>query len=120
MKEITEIDILRTAKNYIEQYGWIQGESGNKESGFCSLGAADRAGIDIFSEKQGTDDLFSWVLPWGVMEKAANCLDDEARNRGAISIVRYNDAPGRTKQDIIAVFNMAIEMAINERISKGN
>lgn len=122
MKEITEIDVLRLGKKYIEEYGWIQHETGTKECGFCSLGATDRAGIDLFSVDFGKDHTV-WMLPWNTIESASNYLDKEVQSRGANNIVQYNDAPGRTKQDIIAVFNMAIEMAINERnkrISKGN
>lgn len=56
-KSVSEIvNILTKAKSYINQFGWLQGDYGNPNQGFCLTGAI-RAAVDV------TDDRVSNLPP---------------------------------------------------------
>lgn len=66
----------------IEKYGWIQGEGGDKEVGFCTVGAMSEV-------TRGRSYL---PLLTKIHEKIDGCA------------VRWNDDSERTKQDVISMF----------------
>lgn len=92
----TVLKVLLEAVKTIEQFGWIQGEGGTDIRGYCMLGA-----------------MHSAALGWNIFNK---CKLPVAKvlNVSTHSIDKWNDTPGRTKEEVLAVFRKAIE---NERIS---
>lgn len=95
------VDILKGAKALIETKGWTQHTSARNASGgvvpptsktatcFCGLGAINAAGADDFAHV---------VLAAEALERQIN--DDWFPN--------FNDAHGRTAEEVIAVFDKAI------------
>jgi len=85
--KVSTADLLREAAGAIATYGWIQGSAGYEEVGFCAVGALSYA-ID---ETGGTDSSYA---------AAYSALLDEVGGRGG-SVVMWNDAPDRTKEQVI-------------------
>lgn len=97
MKAKNTKEILTAAKWILENVGWIQGNfykmdpTGNKYVGFCAVGALQQVEHDI---DYGCD-------------KAMNCLVEVI----GVSLVYFNDAQGRTKEQVLAAFDTAIAAA---------
>lgn len=75
-------------------HGWRQGDYGNAECGFCSIGAISESAL-VHDPRDGY-----------YAARGAFC--------GAIgtgSVARWNDAPGRTFEEVEAAFLRAIEIA---------
>ncbi len=73
----------KAAADYIREHGWCQGTFVNKNGCVCAGGAINRACIrdshllyDAFDSEIGTTNTFGW-----------------------------NDTPGRTKEEVLAVFD---------------
>lgn len=78
-------DLIEQAANLIETYGWIQGQYGDETMGYCVMGALERAA------SAGALDRKEAV-------RAGLAL---GRQVGAAAITIYNDAPERTKNEVI-------------------
>lgn len=101
-------DILERAKGYVER-GWCQGSSATNEQGevvnpfhpsaccWCAQGAVNAAAFEFRLE--------SWF------ESAVTSLRKELRILGVEnpSIPRWNDDPFRTKQEVLDLFDRAIQ-----------
>lgn len=100
-------DILRAGKANIESKGWCQGdekalaEEGHPH-GFCvATSVTDVTGLDNHTTyNTGIDAM--------VLFKRANGIDPD------LCIGRWNDAPGRTKEEVLAAFDKAIALAEQE------
>ena len=96
LKQDEVLDALKRARELISQPGkWHQGEFRSADwSRVCALGA-------ILDSSPGiSDDLYNdaaWALVY-VLPRGYNCP------------ATYNDAPGRTQAEIVALFNRAIAM----------
>ena|SRR5690606_11551681 len=88
------IDVLRRSRELIEEFGWIQGNYGSKEVGFCSAGA--------ICECEGEG------FPEPAVEDACDAFDDAVDGDGYYGTVSFNDAPGRTKEEVLKMFDQAI------------
>ncbi len=93
-------DGLRIAREKIMKFGWVQRYSGNESRGFCLTGAINDAKHD----------------------KAA-CVACAALSfismkfvvlTGGYSMIMWNDAAGRTVEQVLDLLDRAIEMAMSE------
>lgn len=99
------VDVLKRAKSLIEDKGWTQGALARNRAGahvcptehtaksFCMLGACYAANPHPAYMANATDELLM-ALPKPYFEVEA-----------------FNDAPGRTKEEVLAVFDKAIAAA---------
>lgn len=72
----------------IKQYGWIQKESGNLESGFCIAGAVE------YTYKESIKFIIFDLL---------NKKIQEHESTRHLFLAEWNDQPGRTKEEVIAL-----------------
>jgi len=90
----TTLQILESAREKIAG-GWCQGYF-MKEGKYCAVGAINRSGYGV-SNVEGCD-------PYSLLRKAI-ALPMFTR------ITLWNDTPGRTQAEVVAVFDKAIELA---------
>lgn len=107
----TTLEILKAARERVAK-GWTQGEVARDAAGlavgsisqdavcWCSLGALNGA----LGPGESWD---GWSDAKKLLRIAAGIYDN-------ISIVDWNDAPGRTQAEVIAAFTRAIEMCGRE------
>ena len=86
--------LLRGAAKDLETFGWIQGAAGNEERGFCAIGG-------IYHAQKDTGAKFDDRLLAYQAVKAVTGQDSSA------NITRWNDAPGRTKQEVVSAMRKA-------------
>ena len=99
----TKRDVLHRAADLLEEFGWCQGALTNlgigispREAGvdrFCLSGAIGRAVYDLLGFSEGS------AIAW------ARILHD----LGGIEAVSWNDAPGRTKEEVVTKLREAAE-----------
>jgi hypothetical protein len=96
--------IINDAIHLLNTRGWIQGAYGNPNEGYCLIGA--------LSESIGYAS--SYHEPAFVVAKAVR---DEIKERaGHRNVELFNDAPRRTKEEILDVLHkasMRLEMVSN-------
>lgn len=87
---------LLHARELIDKHGWVQGVYGNPEKGFCIIGAISRACWDD-----------------GVTFETQTAMEGDLQRHapGYESLVAFNDAKGRTKEEVLALFDRAIQEA---------
>lgn len=86
------LNILVKAKGLIEQDGWIQGDPGRPEWGWCARGAVQRA---------------TQLYPDSTTEDYVTALDALQKVVGN-TITVWNDVPRRTKGEVLTAFGAAI------------
>lgn len=87
--------LSRALKLLSRRGGWIQGQLEDEDCGFCLIGV-------IYEASGGTDK----VLIRLQATEAVRDVISEKTGRG--SIAEFNDAPGRKKEDILAVIRSAM------------
>jgi hypothetical protein len=88
-------DVLDDAADLLEREGWIQHASYSLDGGACSVGAV----AAVVSRKH---------LPVVMEDAATNAVQDYLDYRyDDADIVAWNDAPGRTKQQVLDAFRAA-------------
>jgi len=96
--EVTEMSasaLLASAADALTRFGWVQGMMGTVHTGFCLLGAVDYA----YQSR-----------PWhvgcssGTFMAARDALSVLVWPLGA---VHWNDAPGRTEEEVICLVRRA-------------
>jgi hypothetical protein len=96
---LTPLDVLRGGLENIRTYGWTQHEFGDINDGFCINGAVNYA---------GTGDSV-WVRlehpNFKVLQSAKHALRNVF---DILFLAEWNDEPGRTKEEVIALFEQAI------------
>ena len=70
----------------IERYGWVQGQLGNTRIGFCLEGA-----------------IFEWEKTQWDKESYESAYQSVYLALGSQNLVIWNDAPSRTKAEVLAV-----------------
>lgn len=85
------LDALRKARTRIALYGWTQGMNQDELGRTCVEGA-----------------LLSTGHPGAEQRWAAYCLVHALGDR---NVIGWNDAPGRTKEEVLALFDRAIALA---------
>ncbi len=91
------IEALREGRKRIER-GWCQRCSLSKAGEVCALGALG--------------DQFGWIM----VTAATDALQKAAGASCLSTISRWNDSPGRTQADVLALYDRAIAMAITEEM----
>lgn len=89
MSEVKEA--LIKARALIKDHGWVQNQPGSHRDGFCMIGAL----AEICPMRQ--PDVFF---------EAVDALRDTT---GYMHVTSFNDAEGRTKEEVIQAFDRAIE-----------
>jgi hypothetical protein len=84
---------LRGAAEVIRQYGWVQGEMGDEEKGFCVMGAISRATAPASSPE--------WAFEF--FRRAVGCRG------GFISV--WNDLGGRKPEAVLKGLERAAKLA---------
>lgn len=108
MQHAETVSKLKSARDLISQKGaWIQGTFARDKNGFdcegidptavcfCAMGAIDRAVGE-------TNSFFNFAWP------LYRALDNAGFHNG---ISEWNDAPERTQEEVVALFDKAIEIA---------
>lgn len=104
--KVTERDVLHRAADLLEEFGWCQHElaidsegqslgcdvSNPGAVGFCAIGAILRADSDFGREKYSTN--------W-----------DNVSPTGSTMLASWNNAPGRTKKEVVTALRDAAERA---------
>lgn len=88
-------ELLAEAARLIERHGWIQRKYGKPETGFCMLGAVEEVWWSTGSENR-TASLEELDRAYGLLKL-----------RVPAGPVIFNDAPGRTKEEVLAVLREA-------------
>lgn len=92
-------NLLVSAKNLILTDGWIQGDYGDSESGFCILGAVSAA----YDEAALDDD-------GAVAREACKRLQATLSDLGFVtSVAAWNDRDGRTEQQVLDLLDTAAQ-----------
>ena len=118
-------EILQQGKRNIERFGWAQGDyivsdddprnRGVKVCGVCTLGAVRLAALGIDEVHPETDVrldvLLDSVSPetYHAYERATDLLEVASERH---DVPDWNDRPGRTVEEINAVFDLAIQQAL--------
>lgn len=104
---------LRSAKEKIEKFGWIQGSMGSDVLGYCMLGALDAvfpAPMDVFNPDGTCTRVY---LDWSNARREAELkiIDAVGYDTGNPwpRLSGWNDKRGRTKEEVLAAFDKAIE-----------
>lgn len=90
---------LRAAAEVLRRDGWTQGDLVDKDGCRCVLGAIDRAAWERLDERSVDDDLVQEM--WTAVAKII----------GTNAIVKWNDDPGRTADEVIAALEAAAAAA---------
>lgn len=86
--------VLRAAARYIEEHGWYQGDYAAPDGAVCALGAIN---VVVTGSPYDLGDGVDRDLTLA----AANVIENRLGSIGPISW--WNDAPGRTKDEVLAV-----------------
>jgi hypothetical protein len=78
--------VLLDAIKLIEKHGWVQGKRGHANIGYCAVGAVVNSTMDYWASGKAITAMEKQV-PYGVAS--------------------WNDAPGRTKEEVIAMMRKA-------------
>lgn len=96
------VRVLRKARELIKEYGWLQGEMGDAERGFCALGAVWEV-TETYKHRQ-----FVYQSALNFLRAAVpNPQDDDGR----LAVPIYNDGGNRTRGEVLAVFRKAERLA---------
>ena len=95
---MTLYDTLKKAKSLIKK-GWIRGQA-KKDGSYCSIGALYSANED------------NYFISYDYLLKAVRRIN----KKKTLGIAGWNDAPQRTKKQVIRAFDVAISMAKKEGI----
>ena len=88
--------VLGEAKELIVRNGWMQGQYGDADRGYCIYGAVCEA-----ADRQGSPGL-------EIDAMAAINKDVRIVKTGIYSAISWNDRPGRTQDDVLALFDTVI------------
>lgn len=97
-------EVLDEAARLIREVGWCQQTYSKWDRGepigFCAIGALTSAAHRLLKE-----DFTNSAVPTAAEHKLAGAIG------GSTSITRFNDAPGRTKEEVLAKFAEAKKLA---------
>ena len=100
-----EFRALTRAQTAICVYGWIQGEAGDEVAGYCTLGALQKATEELWgSDLRTDDDGHPYARSEEVFASSLEILSALVRDEGFLTVACWNDAPGRTKQEVLTLF----------------
>ncbi len=88
--------VLVNARNKIAEHGWCQGKTKNEVGCYCIVGSIIYAGLEINPKITSVIHETDFVLQ-------VNKIDERT-----YSLAKWNDEPGRTKEEVIAALDKAI------------
>lgn len=104
--------ILSNAKDLILKHGWIKGNFGNKDVGFCMLGAlreVDIPNLEYFISPTECSTPFWHMTRSEAYNLLTQTLHSEYDDNMSISI--YNDTVARNVTEVVEMFNRAAALA---------
>lgn len=100
---LTILDLLKQGKTNILERGWTQGEYWDMHGRLCAMGA-----IDVCHSFSG--GRYHQPSNWRELrDEAALALSNAVPDPYEKFIIKYNDTPNRTVEEILAVYDKAIE-----------
>jgi hypothetical protein len=93
------ITVLQTGRALIEKHGLAKGFIEDDHGKFCTVGSIIRQSRRL---EPGMDEAFEYLA------KAIGVLPER--------IARWNDAPERTQNDVLSIYDKAIEFASSELV----
>lgn len=102
--DLNSLQVLQTARKFLDDYGWIQGDYGHEDIGFCAIGAIWTAVWKFFPRGTGEQRERGGRLAG----RAAKQLKDSIAWPFSSTLASWNDEPGRTKEEVLALFDSAI------------
>lgn len=115
-----ELDVLKNAKTLIERAGWGQNAYSHKDQfrrncNYCTVGAVIACLYDEMNCKYSSDGFFLRVNVCARIADAAGLQYPITNNMLAEGLVtRWNDDQMRTKEDVFAVIDRAIQTVEQE------
>ena len=94
-----EFHALTRAQTTICVHGWRQGEAGDEVAGYCTVGALQKATEELWGLGLRTEE--------EVFYSSLGTLGALVEDEGFDSVVCWNDAPGRTKHEVLTLFAKA-------------
>lgn len=113
---VTVADVLERAADLLEEFGWCRSRAAQDASGecvvvtaatvdaFCLLGAYWRAGLDL-----DFDGFYEYGPNWAAFP--LQVARDRLAKAGLDKDDYWNDAPGRTKAEVVQALRSAAEKA---------
>lgn len=106
---LTTKDFLVSAKTKLMDHGWIQGDLGSRDEGYCMMGAMDAVSEDLM--ESGTSDSDTWKQ----YMDAEKAVRKELNRQGMIGAIgTWNDAKHRTQQEVLDLLDSAARGAAGE------
>lgn len=118
---MSPLDTLKHGRDLLVAQGWGQehyarmvGRDADGQSICyrCAYGALEGWSIGsngIYETTVATNFVAQFYLKWGMA--VVDSREEWLNSAGEISIVDWNDAPGRTYAEVLAAFSVAIELA---------
>ena len=99
-------NILRETKSILEEYGWIQGETGNCKVGFCLTGAIEEAAnrLAINVHRYTLTAKVRKLIRAATVTHTGGCSC-------CVILIQWNDSPSRTLEEVMATLDTAAELA---------
>ena len=94
-------ETLQRTREIIDEQGWIQGAYQHRSAGYCVLGALGKASWQQMALMIPAKDLI-----WDTIEE--QYPRDPTKMRGYVGVAGWNDSPGRTKDEVLAVLDKTI------------
>lgn len=97
-------EVLTDARDLISEHGWVQMKLGSRGGGFCIAGALVHATeLQCLRQKQEGDRF--------VRNRLGDSFKHIARVLDGDNIIDWNDAEGRTQEEVLELLELAIEAA---------
>ena len=101
-----EFRMLTRAQTVICVHGWRQGEAGDEAAGYCAVEALQKATEALWGwELEKDTDAYARSIK--VFDSSLEILGALVEDEGFDSVVCWNDAPGRTKHEVLTMFAKA-------------
>lgn len=100
------------AIDLIERHGWKQMMFGNEKVGYCPAGALNA----VMSKRRGTSERERELFTQEVMVNPSvrEWAEFLCQATGLDSVVRWNDRPGRTKEEVLEKLRIASKEWANQ------
>lgn len=107
------LDILSDARRIIDTRGWIQHQSATAD-GYCASGAIEES--LVYYRKRAGGLWRAEVIPM-YLTRAIAYLNRDFWNRNGhwAQVINWNDERGRTKDEVLLMFDTAIRLAIKDQ-----
>lgn len=93
---MTPTELIHEAADVIRERGWVQHRIRDEKGRVCAVGAIDTVAAPL------------WPTGTGVRRAALRLLRLTADSSGRVySLTSWNDRPGRTKEEVLALFEQA-------------